>query len=522
MQAVIATPHQQATAAGEAMFARGGNAVDAALAAAAVLTVVYPHQCALGGDLFAVLDDGAGQVRALNGSGAAPAAVDVAGLRRDHQQMPDSGPQSITVPGLVAGWQTIAETAASLGWEALLAPAIELAEQGVAVAPSLAAGIRYRMPAMDAGMRDLFLPDGKPLPAAAMLRQPALARTLRSLAAEGLDSFYRGALAERIVAGLQQLGCPLALADLEQHLTEVTAPLVYSYREHELLTTPPNSQGFVLLETLAALEALEVELDAHGPAATALLHACLLASADRDALLGDPAHSPLPLEQLLGRSTLSRRMQARMAGQPVPAFAPRPAHGDTVAICAMDGEGRAVSIIQSVFQTFGAALLEPVTGVIFHNRARGFSLEPGAANELVPGTRPAHSLMPLLVRRDGATLAALGTMGGKAQPQILAQLLTGAMDPEQTPAAVLARPRWVVGARDIEFPGPTVAIEADAPAALDDYLNIAGLEVARIAACSESVGHAQLVRRQPDGSLVGASDPRADGSCAVVARGTSR
>jgi oxamate amidohydrolase len=497
------------------MFARGGNAVDAALAAAAVLTVVYPHQCALGGDLFAVIDDGAGQLSAVNGSGAAAATVDAAGLRARYEQMPDAGPDAITVPGVVAGWETLAEMAGSLSWIERLQSAITLAQHGVPVAPSLAAGIRYRLPAMDAGMRAQFLHNGEPLQVGATLRQPALAATLGIMAAEGLSSFYRGAVAQRLVAGLQRLGCPLTAADFGRHQTEVTAPLAYSFRGLDLITCPPNSQGFVLLETLAALDALDLPLEAHGPGATALLHAGLLAAADRDALLGDPAHAPLPLDELLDRAQLARRLSARLAGEPVPDFSARPAHGDTVAICAMDSEGRAVSVIQSVFQTFGAAVLESETGIVLHNRARGFSLVPGAPNELLPGTRPAHSLMPLLLRQQGVTLAAVGTMGGKAQPQILAQLLEGVMDPVQPLSRVLARPRWVVGARDIEFPGPTVAIEADAPAQLDEYLSIPELAVVRIPACSESVGHAQAVRREPNGSLTGASDPRADGSCAV-------
>jgi gamma-glutamyltranspeptidase/glutathione hydrolase len=499
------------------MFAAGGNAVDASLAAAAVLTVVYPHQCALGGDMFALFDNGAGDVAALNGSGALPAAVDVAQIRAAYEQIPDSGPHSITVPGMVAAWQVLSSMGATLPWSDLLAPAIAMAEHGSPVAPSLAAGIRYRLPDMDEGMRAVFLRDGKPLDVSSTLHQPALAATLSRLATDGLECFYRGTLAERLVAGLRKAGCVMELADLQGHETEVTRPLRYDYLGHELLTCPPNSQGFVLFETLAALEALDIRLDALGSGAEALLHASLLAAADRDALLGDPRCSKLPLEELLTGEALAPRMEARMEGEPVPPFALAPAHGDTVAICAMDNEGRAVSLIQSVFQTFGSGVLEPDTGVIFHNRARGFSLTRGAPNELLPGTRPAHSLMPLLVRRGGTSVLSMGTMGGKAQPQILAQLLAGSIDPECRLTDVLARPRWVVGARDINFASPTVAIEADAPASLDSCLQISGLDVARIPSCSESVGHAQLIRRHSNGGFEGASDPRSDGSCAVYA-----
>lgn len=522
MQGAISTPHRQATAAGEAIFARGGNAVDAALAAAAVLTVVYPHQCALGGDLFALVDrgktdNGQGDILAFNGSGAAPANATADDLRRRYGQIPDAGPDAITVPGIVAGWQSMLEQAGQLSWQTILEPAIQLAEAGTTVARSLAAGINYRLAAMDEGMLAVFAPQGEPLREGDTLVQPALAATLRTLAGQGATSFYCGELAERLANGLEKLGCAITLEDLQRHETTITKPLSLDYQGFDVLTSPPNSQGFTLLEILAALEAIGAKLDAHGPEATYLLYACLLAAADRDALLGDPRRAQLPLEMLLDGPSLAQRMLARAGSIPALQQKNQPAHGDTVAVCAMDSDGRAVSLIQSVFQTFGAAVLEPQTGVIFHNRARGFALEPDAPNLLLPGTRPAHSLMPLLLRQQDTTVAALGTMGGKAQPQILAQLLAGVMDQHCDLAAVLAKPRWVVGARDIDFPGPTVAIEADAPPALDDYLKIKDLAVARIASCTESVGHAQVVRRQPDGSLAGAADPRSDGAAAVYA-----
>jgi len=517
MQGVISTPHREATEAGKDIFSRGGNAVDAALAAAAVLTVVYPHQCALGGDLFALVDNGAGCVTAVNGSGAAAENSDADAMRERYGQVPDAGPDAITVPGLVAGWQSLSEQAGQLSWEYLLQPAIKLAEEGVSVSRSLAAGIQYRTPAMDGGMRNLFLPGGQPLVEGDVLVQLALAKTLQILATQGGESFYRGELSIRLAAGLERLGCVVSLPDLQQHKTELTQPLSFEYRGFELLTSPPNSQGFTLLQTLAALEAVGAGLDSHGPEATYLLHACLMAVADRDSFLGDPRRVELPLDRLLDKRLLAQRMLTRSKSLPGALSENQPAHGDTVAVCAMDSEGRAVSLIQSLFQTFGAAVLEEETGVIFHNRARGFSLDKNAPNYMVQGSRPAHSLMPLLLRQQGTTLASLGTMGGKAQPQILAQLLAGAMDLNSDLNEVLANPRWVFGARDIDFPRPTVAIESDAPAELDDYLAISGLDVSRIDSCSESVGHAQIVRRQADMTLAGASDPRSDGSAVAYA-----
>ena len=193
-----------------------------------------------------------------------------------------------------------------------------------------------------------------------------------------------------------------------------------------------------------------------------------------------------------------------------------PAHGDTVAVCCMDENGLAVSLIQSVFQLFGCGILEPRTGIIFHNRGRGFSLATGAPNELVPATRPAHTLTPLVIRRDRQPVAAVGCMGGRAQPQILAQILSGVLDRHTPLSQTLGAPRWVCGSRDIDFPAPTIAIEANAPDEWDHIMRTPEFDLQRIEALSELVGHTQVVRIGIDGALEGASDPRADGGAAVV------
>ena len=518
----IATPHALATQAGVRAYADGGNAIDAALAAAAMLTVVYPHQCAIGGDLMALLDDGAGMLCCVNGSGAAAARASSSVLRSRYSEMPDSGPDSITVPGLVAGWQSLHGLGARLSVARLLDPAIAAASDGVAVSTSLAAGIRYRgarlleRPAIGA----LFMPDGVPLAQGALLRQPQLARTLRSLAADGLGAFYTGAIGACLVSGLGRLGSCLTAADFAAHRSELSTPLRLEHRGAQIHTSPPNSQGFALLEAITALDALGIAIEPLGNAAPWLLRAQRMAAEDRDRYLGDPRRVSVPLTELLAPSVLRERLSARIAGRAWPAASPVsvPAHGDTVAVCAMDSTGVAVSLIQSLYQSFGSTVLEPVTGVIFHNRGRGFSLVPGAANEFVPGTRPAHTLSPVLIHRDGRVLAVLGTMGGRAQPQILAQLIPGIFEAGASLAAVLSAPRWVMGARDIDFDRPTVAIEADAPEPLDTALRIEDLDIARIPARNERVGHAQLITVGPDGVLQAASDPRSDGAAEVWRR----
>jgi gamma-glutamyltranspeptidase len=516
VEKAISTPHANATQAGVEAYRDGGNAIDAALAAAGVLAVVYPHQCSAGGDLFALVEDGSGRTWSVNGSGAAPRELDPTELRRQSNEMPDSGPDSITVPGVVAGWGTIQGLGAALPLSRLLRPAVRAAAEGVPITALLAASIRARAAALvrDPGMRALFFPNGEPLPAGALLRQPQLARTLETLAHDGPEAFYVGLIGEQLITGLQRLGSRLTRDDFAAHRSEVDAPLRLEHRGFQLQTCPPNSQGFCLLEAIAALDALGVEIDARGVDAQLLLRALLLAADDREKYLGDPHCRPVPVAELLAPERLRKRMGLPMLTRANAAQAPM--HGDTVAICAADATGVAVCLIQSVYQSFGSGLLERQTGVILHNRGRGFSLTPGAPNELLPNTRPAHTLTPLLIHRDKRLKAVVGTMGGRAQPQILAQLLPALLDPGVKLTEVLGAPRWVAGGRDIGFENTTVAIERDAPLALDSILARENIDVARIASRNELVGHAQIVRVGPDGALQAGCDPRSDGAAAVV------
>jgi gamma-glutamyltranspeptidase len=501
----IATPHAAATRAALLAFERGGSAVDAALAAAAALCVVYPHQTSIGGDLWALVARPGEPVVCVNGSGAAPAGVDVEALRREHAEIPDSGPVPVTVPGALAAWETLARLGGRLGLAAAVAPAVELASDGIEVSRSLAAGIRSRLPqvAADPGLRAVFTDDGRPLDEGEVVRQPALARSLAQIADAGCAAFYRGSIGAAFVAGLNRLGSPLSLDDLASHETLLPAPLESVHGSVRLVTAPPNSQGFVLLELVAALG-----LDAADPLDA--VEAALLGAADRDAYLGDPATSRPPLELLLD----PERARARLS-RPATAPAAVVAGGDTVAVTAIDDDGCAVSLIQSVFQTFGASILEAETGIVCHNRGRGFSLRRGAPNELRPGARPAHTLVPLLVLRGEAVLAAFGTMGGRAQPLILFQLLPGALAQDRPLEETLAAARWVTGAADVGFETQTVALEEHADGAIAERLGAGRIPVARIPRFDERVGHAQVVRMGA-ARLESASDPRSDGESGVA------
>ena len=476
----IACPERRATAAGEAAFAAGGNAIDAALAAATTLAVTYPHNCGAGGDLFAVVRRPGRDPVALNASGPAARAVSAADQRTRGRRMPLSGPDPITVPGAVAGWGALHALGAARPWADAFAAAVAAAEDGFPIPRTLAVALTEHPDV--AALLDVE--DDA-------LRQPALARTLRALAAHGPRELYEGETAARLAAGLQARGSRIDAADLEAFAPEETAALTARFRGLDLFTAPPNSSGVLLLQALAALDrAPRQDL---GTLAR-LLRAGM---AQRAATLADPRHVPFDRAAWLG----DERLDALARDHAVPE-AGAPATGDTIAIVAADDSGLAVSLIQSLFGGFGARVLEPETGILLHSRGAAFSLEPGHPNELAPGKRPAHTLLPLVVERDGELAGVLGTMGGQAHAQFMAQVLLHLLDGDDAATAV-ARPRWVVGGIDPDRAVTEVQAEPGVPA---DDLRAAGFDVTSLPARSEHLGHTQAVWR-----LEAGSDPRADG-----------
>ena len=504
----IACPERHAAEAGAAACEAGGNALDAALAAAAALAVTYPHNCALGGDLFAVVRFPDGRCASVNASGPAARAADAGAQRRRGAEMPLTGPDPITVPGAVRGWERLHALGAALGWDAALAPARRLAADGVPVARTLAAAIADGAADLDAdpGLAALLRPAGSGLREGATLRQPALAATLERIAAEGAGELYAGATGDRLVAGLQARGSLLTGDDLAGFAPETTPPLTGRFRDLTLRTSPPSSSGLLLLQALAALEAAELD-DPLGAGAGALATLFRHGMAQRAESLADPRHSPFSRDAWLGAGRIEALAAgARTGAPPPPAAAAPPATGDTVAVVAADDSGLAVSLTQSLFHAFGACVLEPETGILLHNRGSGFSLVPGHPNELTGGRRPAHTLMPLLVERDGAFAGAVGTMGGHAHPQIQAQVLLRILE-GATPAEAIAAPRWTVD----DHAGATARAETGVPAAALEALAATGLDVAALPWPSEEVGHAQAIWRA-GGELRAGDDPRADGA----------
>ena len=510
----VATPHRTASDLAAEVLTGGGNAIDAALAAAVVLTVVYPNQCSVGGDVIALVGTPDGRVIAVDGSGRAPRGADPDRFT----SMPVYGPHAVTVPGAVAAWFEISRRWGSRPLAQALRRAAELAAGGVAVAPGLARAIDRESARLqaDPGLRDIFLPDGGLLSAGGMMVQPRLADTLLRLAESGPEAFYAGDVAEGIVATLRAQDSTMTLDDFSAHRTSVGEPVATTYAGVEYLTAPPGSQGAFFLEGLAALDLVRDRLGRHpDPAgADAAIVALVLdvAARDRDAMLGDPEGTTIDLDVLLSaRAQEIARDSVTQRGLGAGGDAVKPS-GDTVAVVATDGRSGWVSLMQSNFHAFGSGILDPVSGVVLHNRGASFSLRPDSPNRLRGGRLPAHTLMPVLVRDHGELIGAQGTMGGRAQPQIHTQIALHLARGSAVEEAV-SGPRWVLEPRTAgadAIGSGVVAAEEDLPPEARHQL-ARQFRVNSLAARDDEVGHAQVVRRTKE-HVVAATDPRADGA----------
>jgi len=506
----IATPSDDATGAGAGAFDRGGNAIDAALAAATAIAVTAPASCGVGGDLFALVQRPDGEMLCVNSSGRAPAAADPDAVRERHDEMPVRGPVPVTVPGAVAGWQALHDLGATLPWGSAFGRAIELAADGMRVSRGVAETLQEPGEhfAEDPGLSGIFFVDGAAVSEGTSVRQPALAATLAAIAGGGSDVWYRGEVGRSFVEGLRAAGSPMSTEDLAAHRAVVLPPLRAAYQDLHVSVAPPNSQGFVLLEILSLVERLGIDPGPLGSDAGMVARVFAAAAADRDRHLADPDRMKVHPSTLLDDGHLAGLADDLRAAHAATPHGRRP-DGDTIALVTADAEGFAVSLIQSLFWGFGSGICEPATGVVAHNRGACFSLEPGHPNAFVPGVRPAHTLMPVIAHDDRGHAAVAGTMGGYSQPQINAQTLLhlfgGAL-----PADAVAAPRWAVerGA------GAPVTVERDVPEPVRGSIISAGFDLTIVPERSSDLGHAQLIRVRPEGFVVG-SDPRSDGGAAA-------
>jgi gamma-glutamyltranspeptidase/glutathione hydrolase len=508
-QAMAATSHPLATLAALDVLRAGGNAVDAAIAASAVLCVVEPGSTGIGGDCFCLLAPPSGGVVALNGSGRAPAAATPERLAElgCHEIGPGS-PHAVTVPGAIAGWARLLEAHGSRGLDELLQPAIRYAEQGFPVLPRVAwdwersVGTLERSP----GARAIYLFGGRAPEEGRVVRLPQLARTLRRIAALGPAGFYEGESAERMVATLRELGGLHTVEDFAAASAELVEPIHSRYRDVQVYQCPPNGQGIVALLMLNILECFD--LGTLDPLGAERLHleaeATRLAFRDRDAWLADPAQAAVPVARLLDRTyaaALSERIDRRqaLAVLPPPLLEP---HSDTIYLTVVDRDMNAVSFINSIYDSFGSGLVCSETGVVFHNRGRAFRLDRAHPNVIAPGKRPMHTIIPALAFRGGELWMSFGVMGGNYQPVGQTHVLTNIVDWGMDPQAALDLPRAMA------YPGP---LELEPGIGAETALALERMgHVVRPAQSPLGGGQAIIVDGRR-GVLIGGSDPRKDG-----------
>jgi gamma-glutamyltranspeptidase/glutathione hydrolase len=506
---VVATSQPLATQAGIAMLARGGNAVDAALATAIALTVVEPCSNGIGSDLFAILWDG-DELVGLNASGRAPA-----GWNRErfaaNAQMPRRGIDTVTIPGAVSGWVALSQRFGKLPFCDLFEPAIRFARDGYPVSPVVADKWRLAAPLMPKGLgwHEHFLIDGHTPRPGERFRSNAMAKTLASIANTCGEAFYRGELADAIVAHSRACGGVHARSDFERHTIDWVTPLAIDYRGITVHEIPPNGQGIAALMALGMLESIDLASLPPDSAESQHLQieAMKLAFADVHRFVADASRMQVPPASLLGRDYLRER--ARLIDRTrAQAFGPgAPPRGGTVYLGASDRDGRMVSLIQSNYMGFGSGVVVPGTGISLQNRGAGFTCEAGHPNEVCAGMRPFHTIIPGFITRGGAPLATFGVMGGPIQPPAHVQVVVRMQDYGMNPQAALDAPRFKINA------GRSIDLEATASQKLREGLIALGHTLDVVPDSYMDFGAGQVILKTDDGYVAG-SDPRRDGQAA--------
>ncbi len=510
------------------MLAAGGHAVDAAIATNAVLAVVMPNACGVGGDAFWLVWAAAeARQHALNGSGRSAAGVDADALRAGGlRTLPRRGPLSVSVPGAVRSWGDAHERFGRLSRAAVLAPAIELAGGGFPAWDGFIGSVERMAPHADDPFRSLFRPHGRPWHPGEIVRNPALARTLGRVADEGFGAFYEGEIADSQARALEAAGSAIRAADFAAHRSDWTEPIETTYRGVRVTTHRPNSSGVVALELLNILESFDPPAGGQTDARWVHLgiEASKLAMSDRDAHLTDEAFHDIPLERLLDKgyaAQLAARIDPSRASPAPPAGNPK--GGGTIYLATVDGEGNAVSLIESNYGGFGAGVADAETGVHYQNRGSYFSLDPGHPNVLAPAKRTLHTLMPGMLFRDGeeAPWVVVGSMGGDAQPQIHAQVVSALVDGMADVHAAVSAARWFVEPAEHFAPPVDVVAEPRFATGVLDELRAIGHPVTEAAAFDSWLGHCHAIElvnggpASPNGSLAAATDPRSAGLPAV-------
>jgi gamma-glutamyltranspeptidase / glutathione hydrolase len=524
--AVVSTGHPLASQVGLRVLEEGGNAVDAVLAAGAVLAVVLPEANTIGGDLFALVHDGAsGEVVAVNASGPAPQAATVDWFRaHGHETIPARGLLSIELPGLVAGWGVLHKRFATRALADLLAPAIRVAAEGFPVHPNLARQSAQfgDLLAKDPAAAALFFPDGHALRTGQLLVQREMAECLRAITTDGPRAFYDGGIGEAIGAHCQRLGGLLAPSDFaapQDVFATVRTPIRTAYRGYTVYETPPVSQGFILLEELNIASGFDLAALGHNSvnAIHLMVEAKKLAFADRVTYLGDPSRVGVPLETLLSPEHAARQRARidprRAARERVTALDLRPKGGDTTYLCAVDAAGNAASLIQSIYSPWASGIVVPGTGILMNNRLSGFWLEDGHPNQLAPGKHAMHTLNAFLLKQGGELFMVGGTPGADDQVQTNFQLLVSIIDHGLNVQEAIDATKWSSRPGSVEreqHDHYALGIEPRMDPSVVEALAALGHHIVR--APDYSIGaHQAIVRDPASGVLMGGAAPTRDG-----------
>ena len=513
-QGMVTSPHDLASQAGLEVLQAGGNAIEAAIAIGATLSVTYPHFSGVGGDAFMIISDRNGKGIALSGIGQAAAKpLNYSGT------IPVRGPGSaLTTAAAVDTWDQAFEFSrrswgGSQSWKDLFKRPIQYAADGFPLTPSQHFWSNFR--AKEIGnwpdVVRMFTFDGRIPDVGETFRQPDLARTLSAVAVNGAREFYEGDLAARIARGLQQAGSPLTADDLARCRARNETPLRVAYRGGELVSLRPPTQGITTLEIMGTLDRFDLTAIPEGSADYyhLLVEAVKTAFIDRNRYVADPDFVDVPVNRLLSKANLdghAKRIDMAKAAPWPYMFKP----GDTVFIGATDKDGNCVSMLQTVYFDWGSGVVAGDTGILWHNRGASFSLDPQHINVLQPGKRPFHTLNPGMYLTDGRPRLLYGTQGADGQPQTLAAVLTRLIDYQMDPLTALTRPRFLLG-KTFSDSRDSLKLELDAGKDVFAELTARGHEISPIPAQSQLAGHPGAIRIDRDGTMVGAHDPRSDG-----------
>jgi gamma-glutamyltranspeptidase / glutathione hydrolase len=513
-RAMVATSHPNATLAALDVLKAGGNAVDAAVTAAAVLAVCEPQSTGIGGDCFALLHVPGVGIKGFNGSGRSPRGLDAEAVIASGS-IEQHSPESVTIPGAIDAWEQLLAAHGTIGLDRALAPAIRYAEGGFVVTPRVADDWSHQgdLIARHEGARTLLTLSGRLPVEGEVMRFPALAATLQAIAGGGRSAFYEGAVAEDMVRELRALGGTHALNDFAVHRGEWVTPLSTSYPGFDgpldICEIPPNGHGITALIILNILKHLPARgADPVGARRIhLLLEAARAAYAVRDTFVADPHSSSVPVDHMLS-GALAKELAARInPGRRTPDLGPvpRPKKSDTVYLAVAEASGLAVSFINSTFSSFGSGIVTRKTGINLQNRGEGFSLQRGHPNVVAPGKRPLHTIIPGMAMENGAPRVVFGVMGGAYQPVGHAHVLTSMFEHGLDPQAAVDCPRAF-------FEDGCLSLEAGVPEAVARELSAMGHEIGR--AQKPFGGSQMIVYDCKNGTLLGASDPRKDGFAA--------